>query len=85
MRAGANTLRYRIHHKLGFLALINDVNGYIRNSHRLVQLSKICDKYELNLKYPPSKHKPAPFGEGKGGASRWGGKGGTDKLTYNNG
>ena len=52
LRAGANALRYRLHHKLGLLALMNDVNGYIRNSHRLVQLSKICDKYELKLKYP---------------------------------
>jgi len=52
LRAGANALRYRLHHKLGLLAIINDVNGYIRNSHRLVQLSKICDKYELKLKYP---------------------------------
>jgi hypothetical protein len=52
LRSGANALRYRLHHKSGLLALINDVNGHIRNSNRLVQLSKICDKYELTLKYP---------------------------------
>jgi len=52
LRSGANALRYRLHHKSGLLVLINDVNGHIRNSHRLVQLNKICDKYELKLIYP---------------------------------
>jgi hypothetical protein len=52
LRSGANALRYRLHHKLGLLKLINDVNGEIRNSNRLVQLNKICHKYELNLIYP---------------------------------
>jgi hypothetical protein len=52
LRSGTNALRYRLHHKSGLLAIINDVNGNIRNSNRLVQLSKICDKYELLLKYP---------------------------------
>lgn len=52
LRSNANALRYRLHHKSGLLALINNVNGHIRNSHRLVQLNKICDKYDLNLIYP---------------------------------
>ena len=52
LRSGANALRYRLHHKLGLLKLINDVNGHIRNSARLVQLNKICHKYELDLIYP---------------------------------
>jgi len=52
LRSGANALRYRLHHKSGLFILINDVNGYIRNSNRLLQLSKICDKYKLNLIYP---------------------------------
>lgn len=52
LRSGANALRYRLHHKSGLLSLIKDVNGFIRNSHRLVQLNKICYKYELNLIYP---------------------------------
>ena len=50
--SGANALRYRLHHKSGLLNLINDVNGHIINSHRLVQLNKICHKYELSLFYP---------------------------------
>ena len=52
LRSGCQALRYRLHHKIGFLILINDINGYIRNSNRLVQLSKICDKYNLKLIYP---------------------------------
>lgn len=52
LRSGANALRYRLHHKLGLLKLIHDVNGEIRNSNRLVQLNKICHKYEISLIYP---------------------------------
>jgi hypothetical protein len=32
--------------------LINSVNGLIRNPTRILQLGKICEKYEINLKYP---------------------------------
>jgi hypothetical protein len=52
LRSNANTLRYRLHHKAGLLTLIKDVNGHIRNSDRLVQLNKVCIKYDLNLIYP---------------------------------
>jgi len=52
LRSGANALRYRLHHKEGILKVINDVNGHIRNSDRLVQLNKICDKYGISLIYP---------------------------------
>ena len=52
LRSGAQALRYRLHHKSGLLTLINHVNGEIRNPHRLIQLKKICEKYQLDLKYP---------------------------------
>ena len=52
LRSGANALRYRLHHKSGLLNLIKDINGHIRNPHRLVQLNKICYKYELSLNFP---------------------------------
>ena len=52
LRSNAKALRYRLHHKSGLLALILGVNGLIRNSNRLVQLNKLCDKYELTLIYP---------------------------------
>lgn len=46
-RANLNHLRYRLHHKQGMLKLIKAVNGEIRNPTRLLQLSKICDKYNI--------------------------------------
>ena len=52
LRSNAKALRYRLHHKEGLLRLINDVNGLIRNSYRLVQLNKVCIKYDLNLISP---------------------------------
>lgn len=50
--SGKNALRYSLRHKQGFLALVNDVNGEIRNSYRLMQLNKICLKYSITLIYP---------------------------------
>jgi LAGLIDADG endonuclease len=52
LRSNANALRYRLHHKEGLLKLINDVNGRIRNSNRLVQLNNICIKYGINIIFP---------------------------------
>jgi hypothetical protein len=52
LRSNAKALRYRLHHKEGLLCLINDVNGHIRNPNRLVQLNKICIKYDLGLILP---------------------------------
>ena len=52
LRSNANALRYRLHNKEGLLNLIYDVNGYIRNPNRLVQLNKICIKYNINLVWP---------------------------------
>ena len=50
--SGAKALRYSLRHKKGFLALVKDVNGEIRNSYRLMQLNEICLKYEISLIYP---------------------------------
>jgi len=52
VKQGQNWLRYRLHHKKGLLDLFDAVNGSIRNPNRLLQLSRICDKYGLILKYP---------------------------------
>jgi hypothetical protein len=52
LRSGCNALRYRLHHKSGFLTLINDVNGFVRKPIRLLELNKICEKYDLKLIYP---------------------------------
>ena len=50
LRAGDNHLRYRLHHKTGLLNLIISVNGLIRNPVRIIQLAKICLKYNIELK-----------------------------------
>lgn len=52
LRSNSNALRYRLHNKVSLLKIINDINGNIRNSNRLVQLNKICIKYDINLVYP---------------------------------
>lgn len=36
------------------LALIHAVNGLIRNPNRLLQLGKICLKYDIPLQYAPA-------------------------------
>lgn len=48
--AGDNHLRYRLHHKVGLLNLINGINGLLRNPTRILQLGKICNKYDIILK-----------------------------------
>ena len=49
LRSNANALRYRLHDYKGFIKLVNDVNGFIYNPNRLVQLNKICIKYHMEL------------------------------------
>lgn len=52
LKQGQNWLRYRLHHKKGLIMLIQAVNGFIRNPVRLLQLGKVCARYEITLKYP---------------------------------
>ncbi len=51
LKQGDNWLRYRLHNKKGIINLINSINGLIRNPNRLLQLSKICEHYEIELIY----------------------------------
>ncbi len=48
--SGANALKYKLQNKKGLIALINGVNGLIRNPTRLLQLNKLCVKYQIDLK-----------------------------------
>ena len=50
--SGAKALKYKLRNKKGLLNLINDINGLIRNPTRLLQINKLCVKYEIQLKYP---------------------------------
>jgi hypothetical protein len=52
LRAGDNHLRYRLHNRVGLIALIAAVNGQIRNPVRLSQLHKICVEYDIPLSFP---------------------------------
>jgi hypothetical protein len=52
LRSGANAVRYRLHNKVGLLKLINDVNGLIRHSNRIIQLNKICVQYGVPFSLP---------------------------------
>lgn len=52
LRSGINHIRYRLHHKQGIINIIKAVNGLIRNPNRLLQLGKLCEKYNIVLKYP---------------------------------
>ena len=51
-RSGSNSYRYRLHHTKGMIDLIHRINGNIRNSKRVPQLMRICDK--LNIPYIPA-------------------------------
>ena len=49
--SNANGVRYKLRHKKGLILLINDVNGFIRNPTRLLQINKLCEKFNIELKY----------------------------------
>jgi hypothetical protein len=58
--AKANALKYQISHKKGLIALLEAVNGLIRNPSKLLQMNKLCVKYNIELLYP----KPLTFYNG---------------------
>jgi Proton-conducting membrane transporter/NADH-Ubiquinone oxidoreductase (complex I), chain 5 N-terminus/LAGLIDADG endonuclease len=58
--ANANALRYELRHKKGLIALLNNINGLIRNPIRMLQMNKLCVKYGIILYYP----KPLTYNNG---------------------
>lgn len=50
--SNACAFKYKLRNKAGLIALINDVNGLIRNPTRLLQMNKLCVKFNIELKYP---------------------------------
>ncbi|MCZ6913632.1 MAG: proton-conducting transporter membrane subunit [Rickettsia endosymbiont of Ixodes persulcatus] len=50
--SGAKAYKYKLRNRKGLLHLINDINGLIRNPIRLLQMNKLCNKYEILIKYP---------------------------------
>lgn len=51
-KANANALKYQISHKKGLITLINAINGNIRNPKRMLQMNKLCNKYNIKLLFP---------------------------------
>ena len=49
--SNAYAFKYKLRNKAGLIALINDVNGLIRNPTRLLQMNKLCVKFNIELKY----------------------------------
>lgn len=60
IRSGTNSVRYRLHHKLGLINCINDINGKIRLPNRMIQLINICKHYNIDFIYP----KPLEYNNG---------------------
>lgn len=45
----ANAVRWRLHHKAGILAVIDDLNGLLYNPVRIAQLERVCLLYNKSL------------------------------------
>lgn len=52
IRSGNNSIRYRLHNKENLINLINNINGEIRTSNRILQLIKLCNLYNIKFIYP---------------------------------
>lgn len=48
----AAAIRYRLHHRAGIIAVLNDLNGLLYNPIRIAQFQKILTLY--NIEYTPS-------------------------------
>ena len=52
IRNNALAFRYRLHHKDGMIKALNKLNGLCRNSKRVPQLKKLCEKADIKYKNP---------------------------------
>nr|YP_003204909.1 endonuclease [Millerozyma farinosa]CAY39279.1 Endonuclease, NAD5 group I intron encoded [Millerozyma farinosa] len=60
MIANANALKYQMSHKKGLMTLMNAINGNMRNPKRMLQMNKLCNKYNIKLLFP----KPLTYNNG---------------------
>ena len=49
--SNALAFKYKLRNREGLIKLINDVNGLIRNPSRLLQMNKLCVKFNIELNY----------------------------------
>lgn len=54
MRSGAKAYRYRLQNKQGMTTLIQNINGHIRHSARLLQLHRVCQQLNFPVIQPVS-------------------------------
>lgn len=47
-----NAVRYKLNDRKGLILLISDINGHLRNPTRLLQMNKLCLKYNIDFEYP---------------------------------
>jgi hypothetical protein len=45
--SNANAVRYKLIHRKDLILLISDINGHLRNPTRLLQINKLCIKYNI--------------------------------------
>jgi hypothetical protein len=55
IRSNTKTIRYRLHHKIGLINLINDINGKILVKNRILQLINICYFYNIDYLSPKTQ------------------------------
>ena len=49
--SNANAFKYKLRNRAGLISLIKDINGLIRNPTRLLQMNKLCEKFNIELRY----------------------------------
>lgn len=47
--SGSKALKYKLFNPKGLIALVNDVNGLLRNPIRMLQLHKVCENYNIRF------------------------------------
>ena len=58
--SNTKALRYKLRHKKGLVALIYAMNGLIRNPYRILQMNRLCVKYDMEIEYA----KPLTYNNG---------------------
>jgi len=50
--SNSNSLKYKLTDSKNLIKLIKGINGHIRNPIRMLQLNKLCLKYNIELQEP---------------------------------
>jgi len=49
--SNGRAVKYKLINEYGLRSLLEDINGLVKNPTRLLQMSKICQKFDMELKY----------------------------------